>query len=199
MRLVIKLARERSASPLCRPPRSLFLSRFALDGPPPDAPLTDLRARIAALLHLPPADFKLIHAGALLKDDNASLAAYSLRPNSSITVLPHAPPPRDTLATPRSEQSVIALIHAELAAVRTTLSIAVDSFLASPHQPRQAQHKEHTRLGELLLQALLRIDGVPSEGDWQHARQERKAAVREVQALLDRLDGRWAEIQNSNL
>ena len=95
--------------------------------------------------------------------------------------------------------SAIALIHAELAAVRTNLSLAVDSFLANPDQPRQAQHKEHTRLGELLLQALLRIDGVPSEGDWQHARQERKAAVREVQALLDRLDGRWAEIQNSNL
>jgi len=51
--------------------------------------------------------------------------------------------------------------------------------------------KEHSRLGELLLQALLRLDAISAEGEWEEARRERKGAVREVQALLDRLDGGW--------
>ena len=53
--------------------------------------------------------------------------------------------------------------------------------------------QEHTRLSELLLQSLLRLDAIPTDGSWEHARAERKGAVREVQGLLDRLDGGWAE------
>ena len=50
---------------------------------------------------------------------------------------------------------------------------------------------EHARLGELLLQSLLRLDAINAEGEWEDARKERKGAVREVQALLDKLDGAW--------
>jgi len=179
MPLLLKLARE----------------RFSIDSPPPSAPLRQLRAQIADTVHLPPDSFKLIYAGALLKDDDAPLSAYSLRPNSSITILPHNPlPAKDSsLPPPREEQSIISLIHSHLAAVRDALSPAVDLFQASPTS------KEHSRLGELLLQSLLRLDGIATEPDWEHARRERKAAVREVQDLLDRLDGAWAEIQNSTL
>jgi len=51
--------------------------------------------------------------------------------------------------------------------------------------------KEHTRLAELLLQSLLRLDAIQTEGAWEDARAERKIAVKEVQGLLDRLDGGW--------
>ena len=44
---------------------------------------------------------------------------------------------------------------------------------------------------ELLLQSLLRLDAITAEGEWENARKERKGAVKEVQALLDRLDGGW--------
>ena len=50
---------------------------------------------------------------------------------------------------------------------------------------------EHGRLGELLLQSLLRLDLLTLDGSWTEARQERKSAVREVQVMLDRLDGSW--------
>jgi hypothetical protein len=53
------------------------------------------------------------------------------------------------------------------------------------------QDQEHNRLGELLLQSLLRLDAVNAEGEWLEARKERKVAVKEVQRLLDRLDGAW--------
>jgi hypothetical protein len=55
----------------------------------------------------------------------------------------------------------------------------------------QAQETEHLRLGELLLQSLLRLDAVATESEWADARTERKGAVREVQGLLDRLDNTW--------
>jgi len=52
---------------------------------------------------------------------------------------------------------------------------------------------DHTRLSELLLQSLLRLDAMHLAGsDWPDARAERKAAVREVQGVLDRLDGAWS-------
>ncbi|KAF8348295.1 hypothetical protein F5887DRAFT_1071924 [Amanita rubescens] len=176
MPLLLKLARE----------------RFSIDSPPPSATLRQLRTQIADTVHLPPDSFKLIHAGALLKDDDAPISAYSIRSNSSITILPHTPlPTKDSLPPPRDEQSIISTIHSNLAAVRDALSPAVDLFRDSPSK------KEHSRLGELLLQSLLRLDGIATEPDWDHARRERKAAVREVQDLLDRLDGAWAEIQNS--
>lgn len=51
---------------------------------------------------------------------------------------------------------------------------------------------DHTRLSELLLQSLLRLDALHMSGsDWPEARVERKAAVREVQGVLDRLDAAW--------
>lgn len=62
--------------------------------------------------------------------------------------------------------------------------------LAQP--PSVSQKKEHIRLGELLLQSLLRLDGVTPDTQWEDARRERKDAVREVQTLLDQLDAAWA-------
>ena len=50
---------------------------------------------------------------------------------------------------------------------------------------------EHRRLGEELLQSLLRLDIIALDGAWTSARAERKAAVKAVQALLDRLDSGW--------
>jgi hypothetical protein len=124
-------------------------------------------------------------------------------------------------ATPErpTQESTIAIIRNELEKVRKTLQPDVDDFLvllntsptstssAPPPQPLSATKSktpsrsgsgkqadinlEHTRLGELLLQSLLRLDAINAEGEWEEARKERKVAVREVQALLDKLDGAW--------
>jgi len=114
-------------------------------------------------------------------------------------------------------------IRAELDRVRETLVPDVDAFVqalarspSSPsssseyNEPRIQAHAaaepfpapapatrptplDHTRLSELLLQSLLRLDALHVPGaDWPEARMERKSAVREVQGVLDRLDGAWA-------
>ncbi|KAJ7783340.1 hypothetical protein B0H16DRAFT_1447443 [Mycena metata] len=178
--------------------------RFTFELPPPTTPLSAIRSSVADYTHLPPDAFKLIHKGAIMKDDNAPISAYNIRQTSTIAVVESAPPPSVSQQAPapkpplkqkpaapvRSEQAVISTIQSELANVRAELSPAVDSLLASSTPgPQTPKPKEHIRLSELLLQALLRLDAITTDGEWDMARRERKAAVKEVQALLDRLDG----------
>ncbi|KAF8637998.1 hypothetical protein AX16_010630 [Volvariella volvacea WC 439] len=177
--------------------------RLSFDLPSFDIPLGDLRSHIAQYIQLGPHDFKLIHKGALLKDDSVPLSSYHIQNNSTIVLVgskrdePQAPIP--AAAPPQnSQQSTISTIQSELAAVRKQLTPAVESFLVAIAQgpPSQTHHKEHTRLGELLLQSLLRLDAIVPETQWEDARRERKTAVKEVQSLLDRLDAAWAARSN---
>ncbi|RDB24895.1 BAG family molecular chaperone regulator 1A [Hypsizygus marmoreus] len=159
--------------------------RISFDLPAPDTPLASIRKSLADYTHLPLDAFKLIHAGAVMKDDSAPISAYGLRPNSTIALIgatdPHT---RVTAAQSQSENSIIATIQTELHAVRTSLLPDLDTFLHDP-----TNDKEHRRIGELLLQSLIRLDAIVAEPAWEAARKERKDAVREVQDMLDRLDG----------
>ncbi len=104
---------------------------------------------------------------------------------------PAASPPTaaaTALKSPKTEASTIEIIRAEVAAVRSTLEPSVDAFLRTP-----TVDTEHRRLGELLLQALLRLDAITIDSTWLEARGERKGAVRAVQDVLDRLDKGWRE------
>ncbi|KAI0779651.1 hypothetical protein C8Q74DRAFT_1197888 [Fomes fomentarius] len=203
--------------------------RLHFSPPPPNAKLGELRHEIAEYTQLPGQSFKLIHAGAVMKDDNAPISAYGIRAGSTIALVGGGDPikPPSSKATsaqsaraPRTEESTIAQITTELDTVRSTLVPDVDGFLSalSPvsaaaqvgpeptttalstrlataassgaRAPLDFEH-EHVRLGELLLQSLLRLDAINTEGEWEVARRTRKSAVKEVQALLDRLDGGW--------
>ncbi|KAI8994032.1 hypothetical protein BD414DRAFT_411696 [Trametes punicea] len=194
--------------------------------PSPSTKLGELRHEIAEYTHLPEHSFKLIHAGAIMKDDNAPISAYGIKSGSTIALvgggepLPSAPSKASSARKePRTEQSTISQIRTELDKVRSSLRPDVDSFLTAlassaaaaqispshtitaPAKPASAagsgQHhstnveQEHLRLGELLLQSLLRLDAISTEGEWEEARRERKSAVKEVQALLDKLDSGW--------
>ncbi|KAI0743746.1 hypothetical protein C8Q80DRAFT_1182948 [Daedaleopsis nitida] len=212
MSIVVKWGRERL--------------RFAL--PPPTARLSELRHEIAEYTQLPEQSFKLIHAGAVMKDDNAPISAYGIKPGSTIALIgggdPIKPPSSKAGSAqekaPRTEENTINQIRTELDKVRSKLLPDVDTFLSAlapasaaahvgpeptatalPPKPASAAgsgtraplkfEQEHVRLGELLLQSLLRLDAIAAEGEWEVARRERKGAVKEVQALLDRLDGGW--------
>ncbi|KAH9855153.1 hypothetical protein C2E23DRAFT_774100 [Lenzites betulinus] len=197
---------------------------FAL--PPPSSKLGQLRHEIAEYTQLPEHSFKLVHAGAVMKDNNAPVSAYGLKAGSTIALigggdpLPPKPSSAHSPKPPRTEQATISQIRSELDKVRDTLRPDVDSFLvtlapaavaahvgpappssAPPPKPASAASsgarspadmaQEHARLGELLLQSLLRLDAITADGEWEDARRERKGAVKEVQALLDKLDGGW--------
>jgi len=166
--------------------------RFEFELPHYHTPLSAIRDLIAAYTHLPYHAFLIVHDGAVMKDDNAPISAYNLGPNSTIAIVsPSASQPQPFKNT---EQAQIFTIQSELSAVSNSLLPAHSQFLADlSSSPKQSLKKEHLRLSELLLQALLRIDAIVPERDWDTARAHRKAAVKQLQSLLDQLDSAWAD------
>jgi hypothetical protein len=133
-----------------------------------------------------------------MKDDAQPITAYALKSGSTVTVVGGSTqfpgPPSKEVPTKPTESSILSSIQSELSRVRNSLIPPLDSFTESVtagKTPREELKQEHTRLGELLLQSLLKLDALTPEIEWEQARMQRKAAVKEVQALLDRLDSTW--------
>lgn len=105
-------------------------------------------------------------------------------------------------STPATEISTIAAVHSEISNVNKTIVPALNAFLSFLSSPTDADYtppqsltleQEHRRLGELLLQSILRLDVLAMDGAWTDARKERKGAVRSVQTMLDKLDSGWKD------
>jgi len=122
------------------------------------------------------------------------VSSYGLKNKSTIAVV-GGPEQVNAVPERKTEKHVITQIETELDKVRTGLLPSVDKFLESLANhtavPGDSLGQEHARLGELLLQSLLRLDAIHAENEWEQARKDRKAGVREVQTLLDRLDTGW--------
>ena len=201
--------------------------------PPDHYPLSSLRETLSQHTGLPPHSFKLVHSGAVMKDDNAPINAYGIRPGSVVALVggeslppqrPPVPPTTTTTAYPPAaaqrnvspnppqaapppaastvpangpEAASIMKIQSEWDSFRSKLLPDVQSFLeilAGPPQSRPSAEElkqNHKKFAELLLQALLRFDAFQPEGEWNRAREVRKGAVKEVQGMLDKLDGMW--------
>jgi len=177
--------------------------------PPAETTLGEIRRSISEYTHLPPSAFKLIHSGAVMKGDAFPISALSIRAGSTIQIVGTASPipgrRSSSLSSTSSsrikvrptEEKTIQTIHDELSQVRQTLVPPLKSLHATLDGSladavgKEELRQEHTRLGELLLQSLLRLDALSPESEWVDARKERKSAVKEVQALLDQLDGAW--------
>ncbi|KAG9018627.1 hypothetical protein FRB90_011113 [Tulasnella sp. 427] len=190
--------------------------RLHLPLPPPETTLGDFRKSISEHIHLPISTFKLIHSGAVMKGDTFPLGAYSIKNGSTIQVVGNASPipgrkssgnqsssskaASSAVARP-SEQGLIDVITNELTQVRQNLLPGVQSFQTNvattkvPAVQVPTLKQEHTRLGELLLQSLLRLDALMPQSEWTEARSARKTAVKEVQSLLSQLDGAWKGAQ----
>ncbi|QRV79402.1 BAG domain protein [Ceratobasidium sp. AG-Ba] len=217
--------------------------------PPDHYPLSSLRETLSTHTGLPPNSFKLVHSGAVMKDDNAPITSYGIRPGSVLALVggdtqppratqptsttsapPPAPapvhmqrpvsPPRQQPQAPPApsvsplphvnmtsvggpEAASIMKIQSEWESFRTKLLPDVQSFLkvlANPptaRPPAEELKMNHKKFAELLLQALLRFDSFQPEGEWNKAREVRKGAVKEVQGMLDQLDGMWEQAKVS--
>jgi len=187
-------------------------SRLSINLPSaPPATLGILKAHLTAQTGVPYEELKLISNGFILRDERLPLGHYGLRDGSKLTLVSPTssgdkagsrlppPPPAEAAAPPEeeSEASIAARIDAVLAGVTTTLLPDVEAFCAHqppPSSPSEARGKTQKRLAELLLRALLNLDGisVPSE----ESRKKRKEAVGVVQKALDRVDAAAGEKQD---
>lgn len=136
------------------------------------------------------------------------VSAYGITDGSVIHMVgsKDLPPSRNGFIPPKevphrpTEPELVRKIQDELDKVHKSLVPPLNAFLAalplSPQPPSKDLEREHLRLGELLLQSLLRLDALSPEGTWEDARGHRKVAVREVQGLLDLLDDGWKQFRD---
>lgn len=102
-------------------------------------------------------------------------------PNSQQPSRTQSPRPAASPATPFDKLNTL---HQKL----QTYIPDCEKFLAAPPTDAAKKEFEHKRLTETILaQVLLKLDGVETEGD-EEARSQRKALVKETQAVLNRLD-----------
>ncbi len=138
-----------------------------------------------------------------------SVSAFKIRANSTVVLMEKGAPMPDPSSiaarkqkpsVPATEINTIAAVHSEIANVNKTIVPALNDFLSFLSSPSDTEYtppqsltldQEHTRIGELLLQSILRLDVLIMDGAWTDARKERKGAVRSVQTMLDRLDTGW--------
>lgn len=110
-----------------------------------------------------------------------------------------------------SEQGLLNRINETVTDVRKDLLPEVLEFEQSPkeaHSPtmssttnspaeiasrQEALAKQHKKLSELLLRALLALDGVNVNSE--ETRKRRKEAVKEIQGYLDRVDATWSQLK----
>ncbi|KAF9994944.1 hypothetical protein BGZ79_000265 [Entomortierella chlamydospora] len=175
-----------------------------------DVKLGELRQKCHEWTKVPIGGLTLIYAGATMKDDNAPLSCFGIKPNGQIAMMGTRPTKSDirTLTTNGDPEEYAVIVR-----IQTSLQKAMD--LAAEHFPRYQQAVEdyihsnpgpvnlnqetlpparkalqdaYTLLSENFLQALLVFDGAVCKPDFEVARGTRREAVKETQKLLDVID-----------
>ncbi|PVH99748.1 hypothetical protein DM02DRAFT_614750 [Periconia macrospinosa] len=100
---------------------------------------------------------------------------------------PTSAPPSST-PRPSAQQTPIEKLDAIASKFHTEFVPLCVSFTQNPPEDKAKRTFEYKKLSETILtQILMKLDGVETEGD-QHARAQRKALVKEVNAMLNKLD-----------
>ncbi|KAG0200650.1 hypothetical protein BGX28_006332 [Mortierella sp. GBA30] len=174
-----------------------------------DIKLGELRKICHEWTKVPIGGLTLIYGGATMRDDNAPLSCFGIKPNGQITMMGTKPSKTDirTLTT-HGDPEEYALILRIQTSLQKTLDLAAEHVpkyeqavqdyiqsnpgpvnLSGPLPPaRKSLQDAHGMLSENLLQSLLVFDGVVCKQDFEVARATRREAVKETQRLLDRID-----------
>ncbi|KAG0229546.1 hypothetical protein BGW42_001525 [Actinomortierella wolfii] len=177
--------------------------------------LGELRERCKDLTGVPLGGLTLIYAGATMKDDNAPLSCFGIKPNGKITMMGTKPTKNDMLELTTNgnpeEYALIQRIQASLDKSHEIVEKYVPQYeqdtlkyVASNPPPfsmqamppmRKKLQDTHAMLSEVLLQQLLGLDGVVCQPDFEVARVKRREAVKETQRLLDVVDAIHARVK----
>jgi hypothetical protein len=187
---------------------------------PSTTPLSQLQATLSAQTSIPTTQLKIIHKGAVLKDNTLTLSSYGITDGTQLVMIgkegeiPSAPEPRQQIVKKKNKQpetdteSVLTdWIRSLVNSTLDPLGASIATFLSYTRQPKEGEEvnrpkqipkddvlqREHARLSELLLRGLLDLDGVEIPSEWQTARKERKEGVRRVQGELNKVDEAWGE------
>ncbi|KAF9107704.1 hypothetical protein BGX29_005221 [Mortierella sp. GBA35] len=180
--------------------------------------LKELREICKDLTGVPLGGLSLSHAGATMKDDNAPLSCFGIKAGTKIIVhgvKPTAEQIKELTTNGDPEEYALILRIANslqkskdfVSEHQSKYEAEVETYLASKPAPfvmsamppaRKKLHDYHGMMSELLLQALLGLDGVTCKPDFEVARVKRREAVKETQRLLDTMDAIHARVKESD-
>ncbi|KAG9071181.1 hypothetical protein KI688_008726 [Linnemannia hyalina] len=188
----------------------------------PDIRLGELRKCCHDWSNVPLGGLTLIYGGATMKDDNAPLSCFGIKPNGQITMMGTRPTKADiSTLTTHGDPEEYALIVKIQQSLEKTLDLvaehfpryesAVQSYISSatssprppprgqeapPPPPTRKQLQDaHMLLSETLMKSLLLFDGVVCKQDFEVARATRREAVKETQKFLDSVDDMNARVK----
>ncbi|KAF9540506.1 hypothetical protein EC957_004032 [Mortierella hygrophila] len=188
----------------------------------PDIRLGELRKSCHDWSKVPLGGLTLIYGGATMKDDNAPLSCFGIKPNGQITMMGTRPTKADiSTLTTHGDPEEYALIVKIQQSLGKTLDLvaehfpryesAVQSYISSatsspcppprgqeapPPPPTRKQLQDaHMLLSETLMKSLLVFDGVVCKQDFEVARATRREAVKETQKFLDSVDDMNAQVK----
>ncbi|KAF9180737.1 BAG molecular chaperone regulator 1, partial [Haplosporangium sp. Z 767] len=180
--------------------------------------LGELRTICKDLTDIPLGGLTLLHGEATLKDENAPLSCFGIKPGARIIVKGVKPTPEQikelTTNGDPEEYALILRISGSLEKCKDFVSEylpkyeqEVESYLASKPGPfamaamppgRKKLHDLHGMMSESLLQSLLALDGVTCQPEFEVARVKRREAVKETQKLLDVIDAINARVKEND-
>ncbi|TPX71454.1 hypothetical protein SpCBS45565_g01186 [Spizellomyces sp. 'palustris'] len=148
-------------------------------------------------------DYGIRQGSKIMMIGDKTLPPKPSHPSSAHSQQPRQPPTRDTSAPADTktseEESLIERLESHIADTRNTVLPIVEDYTdqasryideaTPPNDPPKYLRDLYAKASELLLQSLLKLDGVTCPPDFENARAKRKEAVRFVQSHLDRIDG----------
>lgn len=93
--------------------------------------------------------------------------------------------PPQNLDEPRTIAQIDAIVTNTLDKLKGDIE---NQLLDQPKGTEKEVHKQYLMVSEVLLQALMKLDGFEIDSSWTEARKARKEAIRKVQSLLDQID-----------
>ncbi|ORX91775.1 hypothetical protein K493DRAFT_286385 [Basidiobolus meristosporus CBS 931.73] len=169
--------------------------------------LAHLKRQCSEITGVPIHAMKLSVTGAVMKDDSATLASYGLRPGSKVTLIGNKSEEALHSSGSNEEGRLISQIqglldktHREITPKLREFEGEVHNYVTNPSNSDLKQRGKLTNLrnylNEQLMQALFALDGVVCSSEFDRARNTRKAAVKETQMILDRLDAASAKLSD---
>lgn len=99
---------------------------------------------------------------------------------------------------PLDEPRVIAQMDSIVTSTLEKLKEPIENVLRPTASSTDKEiNKQYLMVSEVLLQALMKLDGFEIDSSWTEARKARKEAIRKVQALLDDIDAAKENRQSS--
>ncbi|KAF9412865.1 hypothetical protein BGZ94_000907 [Podila epigama] len=181
--------------------------------------LGELREICKDLTGIPLGGLTLFLGGATMKDDNAPLSCFGIKPNSRVVVDGYKPTDEDIkqMTTNGDPEEYALILRIQNSLQKTQEFVAehmhkyeqdVEAYIQSKPAPfsfdampapRKRLQDTHGMLSENLLQSLLKLDGVTCQPDFEVARVKRREAVKATQKLLDQIDGSNAKVKKTDV